>query len=106
MSIKRIAESVPIDLWIPAVDSDGNTDVTSAVALSEAVLRLFRDEGHRGDRQKARLMWLVEKHGVDEFRKALVEEIESYGRGARTDVAQPDPEEEYERRNSLLGTVK
>merc|ERR1719201_3104957 len=87
MSIKRVAESVPLDLWVPAVDDD----VTSVVALCEAVLRIFRDEGHRGDRQKARLMWLIEKYGVPEFRAALVAEIESYGRGARTDVAQPEP---------------
>jgi ferredoxin-nitrite reductase len=50
-------------------------------------------------------MWLVEKYGIAEFRKALVAEIESYGRGARTDAAQPEPEEEFERRDSLLFVV-
>ena len=69
------------------------------------MLRIFRDEGDRKDRQKARLMWVVERYGVAAFRAKLLEEIESYGRGARTDAAQPEPEEEFERRDSLLGTA-
>ena len=31
--------------------------------LTTAILRIFRDEGERKDRQKARLMWLVERYG-------------------------------------------
>ena len=54
MSIKRVAESIPIDMWIPA-------DVAASTSLSYAVLKIFRDEGARGDRQKARLMWLIEE---------------------------------------------
>jgi ferredoxin-nitrite reductase len=103
MSIKRVAESLLLDMWVPA-DPAGE-DVTHVVTLCEAILRIFRDEGHRGDRQKARLIWLIEKYGVPEFRAKLVEEIESYGRGARHDFSQPEPEEEYERRDSLLGTA-
>ena len=30
-----------------------------------------RDNGERTDRQKARLMWLVENWGVDRFRDAV-----------------------------------
>jgi len=101
MSIKRVAESVPIDIWVPASDND----VTSVVTLCEAVLRIFRDEGDRKDRQKARLMWVVERYGVEAFRAKVLAEIESYGRGARTDVAQPEPAEEFERRDSLLGVA-
>uniref|UniRef100_A0A7S4BHH3 Ferredoxin--nitrite reductase, chloroplastic n=1 Tax=Chrysotila carterae TaxID=13221 RepID=A0A7S4BHH3_CHRCT len=95
MSIKRVAASVPINLWIPA-------DVNHAYTLSEAILRIFRDEGSRGDRQKARLMWLVEEMGVDTFRSKVVEEMDSYARDVRTDVAQPHPTEPFERRE-LLG---
>ena len=32
-----------------------------------------RDHGHREDRQKARLMWLVEAMGVDAFREKVGE---------------------------------
>ena len=29
----------------------------------QAILRIFRDDGERKDRQKGRLMWLVESYG-------------------------------------------
>lgn len=95
MSIKRVAESIDADMWIPA-------DRNSAVTLCEAILRIFRDEGNRKDRQKARLMWLVEEYGVEDFKKAVVKEVESYDRGVTVECAQPKPTEPFVRR-SLLG---
>lgn len=98
MSIKRVAEAVPANMWVPA-------DRNSVVCLSEAILRLFRDEGNRKDRQKARLMWLVEEYGVEEFREAVIKEMNSYERDVTIDVAQPPPTTKYERRE-LLGVHK
>ena len=60
--------------------------------MSRAILRLFRDEGKRTDRQKGRLMWLIEDHGpsvevgghmrmAEAFREKLVAEIESCANG-------------------------
>lgn len=95
MSIKRVAESIPSDMWIPA-------DRESVVTLTEAILRIFRDEGGRGDRQKARLIWLIEQYGVAEFKKAVIKEITSYDRGVTVDDAQPGPTEPFERRE-LIG---
>lgn len=95
MSIKRVAESIDSDMWIPA-------DRNSVVTLCEAILRIFRDEGERKDRQKARLMWLVEKYGVEDFKKAVVKEIESYGRNVRVEKTQPAPTGDFQRRE-LLG---
>merc|ERR1719238_1780976 len=46
MSVKRVAELVDMNLWIP-------DDVKSSIQLTKAILRLFRDDGSRGDRQKA-----------------------------------------------------
>lgn len=97
-SIKRVAESVPADMWIPG-------DRNSVVTLAEAILRIFRDESERKDRQKARLMWLVEKYGVAEFKAKVIEEITSYDRGVTVSDAQPAPSEPYERRE-LLGVHK
>ena len=57
MSPKRVAESIDMDLWVP-------DDVDVVVELTTAILRIFRDEGGRKDRQKARLMWLVETYGA------------------------------------------
>ena len=98
MSIKRVAESIPANMWIPA-------DRESVVTLSEAILRIFRDESERKDRQKARLMWLVEKYGVAEFKQEVIKEINSYGRGVTVSDAQPAPTEPFERRE-LLGVHK
>lgn len=97
MSIKRVAESVPMDLWIPA-------EVYNAVELSRAVLRLFRDEGARGDRQKARLMWLIEQYGIEAFRAAVLEELAATGVEAAKEFerAQPADAAPFERRE-LLG---
>mmetsp|Transcript_18543 Transcript_18543/g.52989 ORF Transcript_18543/g.52989 Transcript_18543/m.52989 type:complete len:610 (-) Transcript_18543:80-1909(-) len=98
MSIKRVAESVDSGMWIPA-------DRESVVTFCEAVLRIFRDESERKDRQKARLMWLVEKYGVEGFKEAVSKEVESYGRGVKVQDQQPRPTEAFERRE-LLGVHK
>lgn len=68
-SIKRAAESVPMGVWIPEKD---------AFNLCKAILRLFRDEGARGDRQKARLMWLIEEWGMETFVKRVHDEMLAY----------------------------
>jgi ferredoxin-nitrite reductase len=98
MSIKRVAESIPANMWIPA-------DRESVVTLCEAILRIFRDESDRKDRQKARLMWLVERYGVEDYKKAVVKEIDSYNRGVKVENAQPNPTTSFERRE-LLGVHK
>jgi ferredoxin-nitrite reductase len=98
MSIKRVAESVDSKMWIPA-------DRNSVVTLCEAILRIFRDEGDRKDRQKARLMWLVEKYGVDEFKAEVLKEMDSYNRGVTVDNTQPLDTSPFERR-SLHGIHK
>jgi len=98
MSIKRVAESIDSKMWIPS-------DRNSVVTLCEAILRIFRDEAERKNRQKARLMWLVEKYGVDEWKQAVVNEVDSYDRGVKIDVTQPIDTSPFERRE-LLGVHK
>lgn len=95
MSIKRVAHAVEMDMWVPAT-------VQNVVDLSEAILRIFRDEGSRDDRQKARLMWLIEEKGLAAFRAQVEEEMTSYGRGSTLDTAQPKATVPYTRRK-LLG---
>lgn len=95
MSIKRVAEAIPL-MWVPA-------DLNSVITVSEAILRIFRDESERKDRQKARVMYLVEKYGgAPEFKAAIEKEVESYGREVDIADYQPRPEGEFERRE-LLG---
>ena len=48
-------------------------------------LQIFRDNGNRKDRQKARLLWLIEEWGLETFRQAVLEEMQTnaaYGVGA------------------------
>jgi ferredoxin-nitrite reductase len=63
------------------------------------------DEADRKDRQKARLMWLLEHYGVPDFKKKIISEVESYGRGVIIDDAQPTPNDTFTRRE-LLGVHK
>ena len=79
ISIKRAAEAIPMNAWIPASD---------AFDLCKSILRLFRDEGFRGDRQKTRLMWLVETKTVEVFSEMVAAEMASI-RGVASYSFQP-----------------
>ena len=65
-SIQRNTMSIPGDTFITP---DQVTDY--CIALME----VFRDHGERLDRQKTRLMWLVEAIGVTEFRKMIAQRM-------------------------------
>lgn len=47
----------------------------AAVAVTEAVVRLFRDHGNRADRKRARIKYLVHDWGVPKFREVLAEYV-------------------------------
>eukprot|EP00467_Chlorarachnion_reptans_P022787 CAMPEP_0114515468 /NCGR_PEP_ID=MMETSP0109-20121206/16755_1 /TAXON_ID=29199 /ORGANISM="Chlorarachnion reptans, Strain CCCM449" /LENGTH=580 /DNA_ID=CAMNT_0001695681 /DNA_START=472 /DNA_END=2214 /DNA_ORIENTATION=- len=83
-SIKRVMESIPMDVWVKPED---------AVAFCETMLTVFRDNGSRGDRQKARLIWLIEEWGMDTFRQRIVSEFEEMfpEKSGRIESAQPEP---------------
>eukprot|EP01038_Epipyxis_sp_PR26KG_P005178 gene5178-7205_t len=94
-SIKRAAGAIDMNVWIPAND---------AFDLSRAVLRLFRDLGARGDRQKTRLMWLIESMGLDVFKEAVAAEMSEYRSGSyKFDSAQPFTSEWTMYHRDLLG---
>ncbi|HHP7243964.1 MAG TPA: ferredoxin--nitrite reductase [Elainellaceae cyanobacterium] len=59
-SAKRCAAAIPLNAWVPP-----NEDV---VALCRAILEVYRDQGLRSNRQKSRLMWLIEEWGINIFR--------------------------------------
>ena len=99
MSSKRVAESVDMGLWVPA-------DIGCVEALTTAILRHFRDNSDRKNRQKARLMWLVETFGevteVDgharahpSYKEMIVTELKAMAGGYDKVVAdqQPRPKE-------------
>ncbi len=65
-SARRCAEAIPLDVWV---------DPRDVVAICEAVLILYRDHGPRANRQKSRLMWLLDDWGTDRFRAAMEAQI-------------------------------
>lgn len=62
LSIKRCATSIPFDTFV--------TD-DQVVDFTRAFLIWFREHGGRTDRQKARVLWLVESVGVEAAREAI-----------------------------------
>jgi len=68
ISSARAAEAIPMDAWVPE---------SEVVAATAAVITTFRDYGHRGNRQKCRMMWLVEEMGVDKFKAEVASRMPS-----------------------------
>jgi ferredoxin-nitrite reductase len=65
-SAKRCDAAIPLNAWVkPQQLSD----------LSCAILRVFRDNGSRANRQKSRLMWLIDEWGLEKFRAAVEAEV-------------------------------
>ncbi|GAB2272338.1 Ferredoxin--nitrite reductase, chloroplastic [Dionaea muscipula] len=61
-SPKRCAEAIPLDAWVSADD---------VVPVCKAVLETYRDLGTRGNRQKTRMMWLIDELGIEAFRSEV-----------------------------------
>ncbi|MEM7794191.1 MAG: ferredoxin--nitrite reductase [Cyanobacteria bacterium P01_C01_bin.118] len=60
-SSSRCAAAIPLDVWVPPEKED-------VVELCRAILTVYRDNGSRGNRQKTRLMWLIDEWGLAKFR--------------------------------------
>ncbi|MEH2077127.1 MAG: ferredoxin--nitrite reductase [Nostoc sp.] len=58
-SAKRCDAAIPLNAWVAPED---------VVAVCRAVLEVFRDNGPRANRQKSRLMWLIDEWGLEKFR--------------------------------------
>jgi ferredoxin-nitrite reductase len=72
LSAQRCAESISMNVWVPANDED-------VVELSRAILTVYSNngakEGLRANRGKARMMWLIDKWGVEKFRAEIEKEF-------------------------------
>lgn len=60
------------------------------IPFAEAVMLVFRDNGRREDRQKTRLMWLVEELGNEEFTRLVSEKMEVAQFGEHVDPGYTD----------------
>ena len=65
-SAKRIAAAIPLNVWVAPED---------VVALCEALLIVFRDNGLRENRAKARLMFLIDEWGIEKFRTEVEKQM-------------------------------
>lgn len=63
---KRCEAAVPLNAWV---------DESVVVDLCRAVLELFRDSGLRANRQKSRLMWLIDEWGIEKFRAEVENQL-------------------------------
>jgi ferredoxin-nitrite reductase len=61
-SAKRCDAAIPLHAWVTPDD---------VVDVCRAVLEVYRDHGLRANRQKARLMWLIDEWGIDKFRREI-----------------------------------
>lgn len=89
-SIKRNAEAIPMDVWLPQDE---------AVRFCETVLIWYRDNGDRKNRQAARLMYMIDKLTMEGFRAAIED---AFGvRLARAVKGGPEYDTPAPRRNVL-----
>jgi ferredoxin-nitrite reductase len=61
-SAKRCDAAIPLNAWVPPED---------VVAVCRAILEVYRDRGLRANRQKSRLMWLIDELGLEKFRSEV-----------------------------------
>ncbi|MBW4540583.1 MAG: ferredoxin--nitrite reductase [Myxacorys chilensis ATA2-1-KO14] len=86
-SAKRCEAAVPLDAWVDARD---------VVALSEAILIVYRNHGLRANRQKSRLMWLIDEWGMEKFRREVEQQF-----GAVLQTAAPKDEFLWDKRDHI-----
>ncbi|MBK4730241.1 ferredoxin--nitrite reductase [Oxynema sp. CENA135] len=65
-SAKRCEAAIPLNAWVTPAD---------VADLSEAILSVYRDNGSRANRQKSRLMWLIDEWGLEKFRAEVEREF-------------------------------
>ncbi|MER3435274.1 MAG: ferredoxin--nitrite reductase [Leptolyngbya sp. ERB_1_1] len=66
-SPKRYQEAVPLNAWVSPDD---------VVEVCEAVLLIYRNHGLRANRQKSRLMYLIDAWGIEKFRSQLEQHLD------------------------------
>ncbi|MEG4212439.1 ferredoxin--nitrite reductase [Microcoleus sp. S13_B4] len=86
-SAKRCEAAIPLNAWASPTD---------VVDLCKAILTVFRDQGPRANRQKSRLMWLIDELGIEQFRAAVEQEL-----GRTLPAAAPKDEITWDKRDHI-----
>ncbi len=87
-SAKRCDAAIPLNAWVPP-----NDDV---VDLCRAILIVYRNCGLRANRQKARLMWLIDEWGMEKFRAEVEKQF-----GRELPAAASKDEIDWEKRDHV-----
>jgi ferredoxin-nitrite reductase len=86
-SAKRCAAAIPLNAWV---------DPRDVVALCEAILVVYRDNGSRENRHQSRLMWLIDEWGLEKFRSAVEQHL-----GYALQTAAPKDEIMWDKRDHI-----
>lgn len=86
-SAKRCEAAIPLNVWVTPRD---------VVALCSAILIVYRDNGPRANRQKSRLMWLIDELGIPTFRAEVEKQF-----GYPLQTAAPKDEIVWEKRDHV-----
>ena len=86
-SAKRCEAAIPLEAWVAPTD---------VVSICRAILEVFRDRGPRANRQKSRLMWLIDEMGLSDFRAAVEQQ---WGRSLLS--AAPEDEIDWDKRDHI-----
>ena len=86
-SAKRTEAAIPLNAWVAPDD---------VVAVCRAVLEVFRDNGLRANRQKSRLMWLIDEWGLEKFRFCVEQQL-----GKSLALAAEKDEIDWEKRDRI-----
>ena len=65
-SAKRCEAAIPLKAWVTP---------DQVVDVCKAILTVYRDNGPRANRQKSRLMWLIDVMTLDGFRAAVEQQV-------------------------------
>ncbi|NJK39155.1 MAG: ferredoxin--nitrite reductase [Oscillatoriales cyanobacterium RM2_1_1] len=65
-SARRCEAAIPLKAWVLP---------EQVVAVCRGILEVYRDHGPRANRQKSRLMWLIDEWGLDKFRAEVEQQI-------------------------------
>lgn len=86
-SASRVEPAVPLNVWVSP---------EQVVDFCDATLVVFRDHGPRANRQKSRLMWLIDEWGLEKLRSAIETQM-----GQTLSPAAPKDEVNWEKRDHL-----
>lgn len=65
-SARRCEAAIPLNAWVKP---------DQVVALSRSILEVYRDNGSRANRQKSRMMWLIDEWGLETFREKVEQQL-------------------------------